>query len=189
MCEFILSFGERKSGMNRRKGLALAGLLSLLFLSGCGEKKELTEFKENMTTFYTEITTIGASMKEITPDSEGAVASLLEHLDSMNTQFQFLSEIQVPDEFTSIEDLADDAAEHMTEAVNYYRQAYEGEAFNVNLADAASQHYESAMKRVNYIAALLQGEIPEGANIVVTEGDDTEFEPYSELQQQNTAEE
>ena len=170
-----------------KKRLLLAGLMSLCLLSGCGEKKELTEFKENMTTFYTEITSIGESINTISPDSEDAVSSLLGHLDAMDSQFQFLAEIPVPDEFASVEDLANDAAEHMSQAVSYYRQAYEGESFNQNYADAASRHYESAMKRVNYIATLLQGKIPEDANIIVTEGDDTEFTPYSEDTEAGTA--
>ncbi|MBQ9991697.1 MAG: hypothetical protein IJP31_12305 [Lachnospiraceae bacterium] len=166
--------------MRIKKGLLLIGFMALIMLTGCGERKELTEFKENMTSFYTEITSIGESMNAISPDSEDAVSSLLGYLDAMNLQFQFLAEIQVPAEFVSIEALADDAADHMSQAVSYYRQAYEGESFDENLAEAASQHYESAMKRVNYIATLLQGDIPEDANVIVTEGEDTEFTPYSE---------
>lgn len=154
--------------MRMTKRILLISCVSLLWLSGCGEKKELTEFKENMTTFYTEIAHIGEGIEGIAPDAETAVDSLLEGLAKLEHQFQFLADVQVPDEFISIEDLADDAADHMHQAVSYYRQAYEGEQFNESYAEAASKHYENAMKRVGYIASLLQGEIPEDTNVVVT---------------------
>ncbi|MDD7027204.1 MAG: hypothetical protein PUI46_08985 [Lachnospiraceae bacterium] len=170
--------------MFKHKLLIIIGLLTLGLLAGCGEKKELTEFKENMSLFYTQITAIGESLNGITAQSEDAVASLLDNLDAMEEQFKFLAEIEVPAEFSNVEALADDASMHMAEAVNYYHQAYADGAYNENLLYAAAQHYESAMKRVNYIASLLQGEIPEGAEIIVTEGEDNEFEPYSEASQE-----
>ncbi len=176
--------------MQKNRGLLLIALLSFMLLAGCGEKKELTEFKENMSLFYDQITDIGDSMKEISPDSEEAVNSLLTLLDAMEAQFQFLADIQVPTEFSTIETLADEAATHMTEAVNYYHQAHEGETFDENLASVASQHYQIAMKRVNYIATLLQGEIPDDPNVIVTEDNGQEFEPYSaedeSLQEENS---
>ncbi|MGN0305254.1 MAG: hypothetical protein ACI4D2_03760 [Lachnospiraceae bacterium] len=165
--------------MLKTRGLLIVTLLSFVLLTGCGEKKELTEFKDNMTLFYDQITDIGDSMKEISPDSEDAVNSLLTLLDAMEVQFQFLADIQVPTEFSTIETLADEAAMHMTEAVNYYHQAHEGEIFDENLASVASQHYGIAMKRINYIATLLQGEIPDDPNVIVTEDNGQEFEPYS----------
>ena len=81
-------------------------------------------------------------------------------------------------EFISIEELADDASAYMDQAVRLYSEAYEEDYVSDALIQAATENYESAMKRINYIAVLLQGEIPEGATVV--EGDGTEFEPYSE---------
>ncbi|MGN0308387.1 MAG: hypothetical protein ACI4DN_09240 [Lachnospiraceae bacterium] len=166
--------------MMKFKGFLVTALFTLSFLAGCGEKKELTAFKEDMASFYTEIAAIGDSIEAITPDSEDAVTALLDNLEALDEQFRFLADIQVPAEFSNVEELADDAAQHMTNSVDYYRQAYENEIFDENLAQAASQHYESAMKRIKYIASLLKGEIPEGDDIIITEGDDTEFAPYSE---------
>lgn len=166
--------------MMKFKGFLVTALLALSFLAGCGEKKELTTFKEDMASFYAEIAAIGDSIDAITPDSEDAVTTLLDNLEALDEQFRFLADIQVPAEFSNVEELADDAAQHMTNAVDYYRQAYENEIFDENLAQAASQHYEGAMKRIKYIASLLKGEIPEGEDIIITEGDDTEFSPYSE---------
>ena len=68
--------------------------------------------------------------------------------------------------------------EYMQEAVRLYSQAFEEDYVNDSFIQAAGENYESAMKRVHYIATILQGEIPEGARII--EGNDNEFEPYTE---------
>ena len=65
----------------------------------------------------------------------------------------------------------------MQEAVRLYEEAYAEEYVNDALIQAAAENYEYAMKRVNYIAIILQGEIPEGATVIETDG--TEFEPYT----------
>ena len=152
--------------------------LNIMFISGCGEKEELTVFKEEMNQFYTEVSAIETAMQEIDEEDEDAVASMLEQLEQMNLAFETLAEVEIPAEFISVEDLADDAAAYMYEAVRLYDEAYEEDYVSDSLIQAATENYESAMKRINYIAVLLQGEIPEGA--VVVEGDGTEFEPYSE---------
>lgn len=166
--------------MSGFKLLVLTGMLSFLFLAGCGEKQELTEYKENMTLFYSEITATGETMNAIVADSPDAVASLLGSLDSMDQHFQYLAAIEVPDEFSNIEAIADEASAYMNQAVSLYHDAYSSEEYNESLAGAAVQNYQAAMKRVGYIATLLQGEIPEGADVIMSEGEDTEFEPYSE---------
>ena len=153
-------------------------LSCMMFLAGCGEKEELTKFHEDMNYFYTEVSAIEASIASIDESSENAVATLLINLEQLAEQFQNLAELDVPEEFVSIEDLADDAAEYMHEAVRLYGEAYEEDYVSDSLIHAATENYESAMKRVNYIALLLQGEIPEGA--VVAQEDGTEFEPYSD---------
>ena len=96
----------------------------------------------------------------------------------MSVQFEKLAELEVPEEFISIEELADDASDYMNEAVRLYSEAYEEDYVSDSLIQAAIENYDSAMKRINYIAILLQGEIPEGATIV--EGEGNEFVPYSE---------
>lgn len=164
--------------MLKRYVLMLVTITSVLFLVGCGEKEELTVFKEQISNFYTEVSALENEMDSIVEDSENAVSTLLISLEQMNEQFQNLAELDVPAEFISVEDLADDAASYMYEAVRLYSEAYEDDYVSDTLIQAASDNYESAMKRINYIAVLLQGEIPEGATVV--EDDGTEFEPYVE---------
>lgn len=152
--------------------------MSMLVFTGCGEKEELTVYEENMKNFYAEISEIENAIAEIDESSENAVNTLLINMEEMAACFQTLANMDVPEEFISIEELADDASAYMDEAVRLYSEAYEEDYVSDALVQAATENYESAMKRINYIAALLQGEIPEGATVV--EGDGTEFEPYSE---------
>lgn len=153
-------------------------LLSIFVFTGCGEKEELTVFEESMKNFYTEVSELENSINQIDTSSENAVETLIINMEEMALCFQTLAEMEVPMEFVSIEELADDASAYMDEAVRLYSEAYEEDYVSDALIQAAVENYESAMKRVNYIAILLQGEIPEGATVV--EGDGTEFEPYSE---------
>lgn len=152
--------------------------MSMLVFTGCGEKEELTVYEENMKNFYAEISEIENAIAEIDESSENAVNTLLINMEEMAACFQTLANMEVPMEFISIEELADDASAYMDEAVRLYSEAYEEDYVSDALIQAATENYESAMKRINYIAVLLQGEIPEGATVV--EGDGTEFEPYSE---------
>lgn len=152
--------------------------MSTLLFTGCGEKEELTVYEENMKNFYAEISEIENAIAEIDESSENAVNTLLINMEEMAACFQTLANMEVPEEFISIEELADDASAYMDEAVRLYSEAYEEDYVSDALVQAATENYESAMKRINYIAVLLQGEIPEGATVV--EGDGTEFEPYSE---------
>ncbi len=164
--------------MLKRFTLLIGLMMSTLLFTGCGEKEELTVYEENMKNFYAEISEIENDIAEIDESSENAVNTLLINMEEMAACFQTLANMEVPEEFISIEELADDASAYMDEAVRLYSEAYEEDYVSDALVQAATENYESAMKRINYIAVLLQGEIPEGATVV--EGDGTEFEPYSE---------
>ena len=164
--------------MLKRFTLLIVLIMSTLLFTGCGEKEELTVYEENMKNFYAEISEIENAIAEIDESSENAVSTLLINMEEMAACFQTLADMDVPVEFISIEELADDASAYMDEAVRLYSEAYEEDYVSDAMIQAATENYESAMKRINYIAILLQGEIPEGATVV--EGDGTEFEPYSE---------
>lgn len=164
--------------MLRKYTLFIVLLVSMFLFTGCGEKEELTAFENDMKNFYDEVSAIESAISQIDASSETAVDNLLVNMEEMAVCFQTLANIEVPMEFISIEELADDASAYMDEAVRLYSEAYEEDYVSDALVQAATENYESAMKRINYIAVLLQGEIPEGATVV--EGDGNEFEPYSE---------
>ena len=82
-----------------------------------------------------------------------------------------MAELEVPEQFSAVDDLADEASENMRQAVSYFHMAYEAEEFMPNYEEAAREYYERANLRIQYIIMLLHGEIPEGENITYTEED------------------
>lgn len=154
--------------------IGCVSLLSMFLLTGCGESKELSNFKSQMDDFFTAIADIDTEINSIDATSDTAFEQLLENMDLLETQFQTLAAIEVPEEFIVIESLADEAGEYMTMAVEHYHEAYEGETFNADTASIASQYYERAYKRVQYIVTFLHGEIPDDESI--------QFVPQSETE-------
>lgn len=165
--------------MKKRIVTLLITLLMSVCLTACGQDKNLATYEKNMNDFTENIAAISDTMDGIDPESETATTDLLSCLDQMNDQFQILAVMEIPDKFSNIAELAPQAGSYMQEAVSLYHELYEGAEFDEEKASAAAENYSRAMKRVSYISALLQGEIPEGSEIVVTE-EDTDFEPVTQ---------
>lgn len=164
------------------KKLLVAALISIFCLSGCGKDTELEKYNENMTAFTENVTDIKLRMEEIDTASEDAVSELLDCLDELQIQFELLAEMEVPQKFASVESLADEASAYMTEAVSLYHDVFEAEEYNEATVDVAVQNYDRAMTRLSYISTLLQGELPEGDNIIITEEEALDFEPVTEAE-------
>ena len=163
------------------KLIIISALLSLsLFAGGCGKDAELTKYEEEVTAFIDEVANIKIRMDEIDINSDSAIVDTLICLDQMQEQFYFLSEMDVPKEFSSIESLADEASEYMTEAVTIYHEVFEADEYDSANADVAAQNYDRAMKRLSYISTLLQGELPEDENLIITEEEVLDFDPVME---------
>lgn len=163
------------------KLLTLSALLLLSFvLNGCGTDKNLTEYEKNVTAFIDAVSDIKIRMEEIDVNNEDSVVDILICLDEMQEQFYLLAEMDVPKEFVSIESLADEASEYMTEAVSIYHQVFEADEYDAANADVAAQNYDRAMKRLSYISTLLQGELPDDENVIITEEEVLDFEPVTE---------
>lgn len=165
-------------------------MLTIFLLPGCGKKDEaLDTYKANMDAFYEILVQRSDNINNIdTTESDKAIEELLENLDALETLFDSLAELEVPSHFGSAEELADDAADYMKEAVALYHKAYEGdeEGIDQDAMDAAYENYTRAMKRIEYIADILKGEIPEGDDIIVTtvdeDGDTAEEETEAATQ-------
>ncbi len=136
-------------------------LTCFVLLTGCGSNAELDAYKANMTQFFENIQTFDSAINSINPESETAVTDLLSLLDSMDTNFQQMASLTVPEGFPGVEELADEASEYMSEAVSYYHQAFEAEPFDTVLADVAKQNYDRANLRIQYIVSILHGDLPE----------------------------
>lgn len=164
----------------KRVVITLIIAMACMVFAGCGKSsKDLDEYYDSMNDFSTEITAIKDNMEAIDTTSEGALVELLGYLDQLQEQFKILSEIEVPKEFASNEQLADEAYEYMQQAVSLYHEYYDDPESDISTFEAASENYSRAMKRVGYISSILKGEIPEGDDIDVIEEDNTDFEPVT----------
>lgn len=147
------------------KKVKSVGLLILLLtlvcasLTGCGSKKkqELATYKASMETFCKNIAIIDGQINALDPSSDSSKTELLKDLDTLNDQFSQMANLTVPENFAGVEELADQASENMSNAVTYYHQAYDGDTFNQNYADAAAEYYRRANVRLKYILELLHG--------------------------------
>ena len=106
----------------------------------------------------------------IQPGAESPeLLAYLDELDSVTTQ---MAELEVPTQFASVENLADEASENMTEAVQLYHQLYASEEYNEDLASGAYEYYERANMRIRYITDILHGDIPEELQEMMKESDE-----------------
>ncbi len=154
--------------------------LSLFLLCGCGKDAQLEEYKTQMGDFFNHIADLDSKMNAIDAQAEDAAVQLLSYLDAAESEFEHLADLEVPEAFISVESLADEAAENMTQAVSLYHQLYEGETFDSNIAAAANEYYSRANIRLQYIISILHGEMPEGENVtIVTREDAEEGDPAS----------
>lgn len=169
--------------MKNNKILFFLLMLSVFLLSGCGKKDEkLDSYKANMDAFNEILAEKSNNINSIDVTSDTAVNDLLENLDALEILFHNLAELEVPSHFSSIEELADDAAKYMSEAVALYHKAYEGESYDDIAVEAALENYNRAMKRIEYISVILRGEIPEGEDVIVTTVEDDEQEDTQETE-------
>lgn len=147
----------------KKQALRFISFISLtaFLLTGCGNNSatdELSTYQASMNTFCNNISYINDQINALDGTGESDVKDLLENLDTLEDQFLQMADLDVPDKFATIDNLADEASENMSMAVSYYHEAYEGESFNPNYADAAYEYYTRANIRLNYILQILHGE-------------------------------
>ena len=158
----------RKKRGGRALLLCTVAMLCIL-LTACGQNEELTAYQEDMDTFFEHIAAYNDSMNAIDASAENARDELLSYLDQLAAEFTWMAELAVPEQFSAVESLADEADENMRQAVLLYHEAYEAEVFDEPVAEAAREYYDRANIRIQYIILILHGEIPEGEGITYTE--------------------
>lgn len=146
-----------------------AGLLCVLMLTACGSDEALTTYQEDMTTFFEHVAAYNDGMNSIDASSEDATQQLLGYLDQLESEITWMAELEVPEQFSAVDSLADEADDNMKQAVALYHQAYEGEEYDEAVAEAAREYYDRANIRIQYIITILHGEIPEGDGVTYTE--------------------
>lgn len=144
----------------------------LLFtVTACGKNKEeekITAYRDSMTTCYETIASSTSALDAINPSSNTAVNDMLGELDRINTAFQNMAALEVPEEYSSIETMADDAAYYMSEASRLYHEAFADGGYLPEVGNDAKLQYKAAMTYLSYIGDILMGEIPEGDDVTVT---------------------
>ena len=156
----ILKLLWTKEKFLRRVSAAVFCLIPALLLTGCKEREELAAYRADMEQFYENVKSFDSSINALDTQSETAVAELLALLDSMAQSFSWMADLEVPEDFPGVEQLADEAGEYMTQAVTYYHQAF-GAEYDPALADTAKQHYDLANERIQYILSILRGDAPD----------------------------
>lgn len=135
-------------------------------LTGCADSEnntELIRFRDDVQIFCENIKTIDTSINSITnitmdePGIKQATTELLSNLDILKDEFDKFSTIDFPEEFDYLEQLADEAADYMTEAVNAYTKTYT-ENYTSSMEDYALENYKRAYKRIRVIIDVLNGE-------------------------------
>lgn len=158
--------------------IILSILLTVLTVTGCGKNDttdELSSYHASMSTFCDNISYINDQINSLDGSGESDVENLLKNLDMLDEQFAQMAELTVPDEFSAIDNLADEASENMTMAVSYYHEAYGSDTFNGNYADAAYEYYTRANTRLGYILQILHGEEITDDNVkYITEDSESE---------------
>lgn len=144
-------------------------LLCGLLLTACGEDETLTAYQEDMNTFFEHVASYNDGMNAIDTSAPDAKDQLLSYLDQLQAEITWMAELTVPDRFSAVDSLADEADENMQQAVALYHRAYESEVFDEGVAQAAREYYDRANIRIQYIIMILHGEIPEGEGITYTE--------------------
>ena len=156
--------------MKKKTALLLTTLLTCTFLlTGCGEDKELTQFKKDMDNFCTKISEIDTSINGIDADSDNAVEELLTHLDELKVTFNEFAKFDFPEEFDYLESIAQEASDYMDTAVSSYHDAYSNDSYNEYTAEYAQGNYSRAYKRIQIIISFLHGETPEDVDITTVE--------------------
>lgn len=146
-----------------------ASLFAALLLTACGENEELTAYQEDMTTFFERAAEYNDQMNAIDRTSDTAVIELLGYLDAFAEDIAWMAQLEVPDRFSAVESLADEADENMKEAVALYHDAYGDNSYDEASAQAAREYYDRTNIRLQYIITILHGEIPEGEGVIYTE--------------------
>lgn len=151
--------------MKRHITLIAAGILLTTMLTACGNDPAMTVFKSEIDDFCIKISELDSSINSIDAQSEDAADELLGYLDDLDTEFQDFAELDFPEEFDYLEDLADEASSYMTEAVKSYHEAYSDGGYNEYTEEYAKENFSRACKRIQIIITFLHGEEPENVNL------------------------
>ncbi len=141
---------------------------------GCGKTDDsLEQYKAEMEAFIETVNTLTDSIENIDTTSDTRMEEMLGYLDEMDAAFAAMGDLEVPEQFANIEELADEASTNLSKSVSLYHQAFDNEEdYDPQLVNAALEYYKRAFKRLDYIGTILQGELPEDETITIIHEDE-----------------
>ncbi len=142
-------------------------IISIMLLTACGEDPILSQFRKNIDDFCTKISEIDTKINQIDAQSDSSAQELLSYLDELDLVFRNFAQLDFPDEFKYLENLADESSQYMTEAVKYFHDAYVNDSYDTTSAEYARQYYSRAYKRIQIIITFLHGETPNDADLSI----------------------
>ena len=132
-----------------------------LCLVGCRDDNSLDDYQEKMVLFYEQLNIYGHELNSLDPNAPDAITDMLYYLDGIALAIKEMVSYDVPEIFYGVRELSEQADEYMTEAVRLYQEAFLGDEYDDNIAQAAHANYERVNLRLRYIAEILRGDIPE----------------------------
>jgi hypothetical protein len=132
----------------------------MLVLPACGRDNALDVYREQMEQFFEQVAVYNSYINAIDPEADNAISELLAYLNSLEATVKQMAAYEVPPHFNGVEELADQAETFMSEALKLYNEAYTGESYDEEKAEAAKVNYERANLRLRYIGEILRGETP-----------------------------
>ena len=146
-----------------RKFIIYTLLLLTLSITGCGKDTEqILAFQNELNTVVMKMEALDKELNNMDVTAPDAAESALKNLSDLKKAFDELSAINVKDDnYTYISGLADEGAEYMTKALEFYQKAYAHDKFDNGSADLAYQYLERATKRIRVMVNMLHGEVPD----------------------------
>jgi hypothetical protein len=152
--------------------------MGCLLFTGCGPQtssnnaennEELTQFRTEVDTFCDHIRSLDQQINSIDTTKEGFETELMSDLDKLQSEFYEFSQKDFPTDYDYLEDLADEAKDYMTTAVDAFRDVYTNPDYTEAMMDAqyeyATENYSRAYKRITVILTFLNGEVDADATV------------------------
>lgn len=156
--------------MRRKLLLPVITLLISTNLYGCSNSKEIDDikaYKEQLVSYSSEISTIRNEISNLDAQSEDSTNEVLTLLDDLNIIFTEISLLEVPKQYSSVEQFAVDAAVNMEAANDAYHTLFSTQPFDEYNALVAEQSYNNAFKRLYNVGEILQGMEPSGDDVTI----------------------
>lgn len=158
-------------------------LLFSILLGGCGttDSGEITEYKNSLNEFFEKVSVLNQDINAIDTSSPNYSSKLLALLDELNREFKEMSELDVPNGFTGVKELSEDAFLRISKAVSLYHEFFENEECDETLSNEAYNQYLMANKEIHYIIQILHGNSYEDV-VKTTKTDSSDAEESTETE-------